>query len=341
MGFTEQRMFDDMNELRKSGKIEASKGGKRTFRTALELKYNLNKKALKKYEAFVIAFDRITEAVRGEIQNKEENAENEEEKVSENEEIEKSKKKKDKKKRKKDKKKKKKDKKSRKRKRENAENEEEESMDNPPKKKRKVNSRKSIVDNDENNENEENEADGDNLSAAETKKVSKSKRGKKKKSEPGTYTLTKLRKILKLVGAANPKLYTDLKKKSIKKQIVTIKEILTEKNVDFSNLSEKHIKKLRAEWELKKEMADLGIDTSKNDDDDNDEHQYKDGVTLSSRRPRRNANKAPISYRPQKPKYEEDDSEDEDANDDNAKEENQETSDEDVYEPPSEDDEDS
>merc|ERR1712228_777147 len=240
--FTEQRMFDDMNELRKSGKIDASKGGKRTFRTALELKYNLNKKALKKYEAFVIAFDRITEAVRGEIQNKEENAENEEEKVSENEEIEKSKKKKDKKKRKKDK-----------------------------KKKRKVNSRKSIVDNDENNENEENEADGDNLSAAETKKVSKSKRGKKKKSEPGTYTLTKLRKILKLVGAANPKLYTDLKKKSIKKQIVTIKEILTEKNVDFSNLSEKHIQKLRAEWELKKEMADLGIDTSKNDDD---EHQY-------------------------------------------------------------------
>merc|ERR1712228_290925 len=70
--FTEQRMFDDMNELRKSGKIDASKGGKRTFRTALELKYNLNKKALKKYEAFVIAFDRITEAVRGEIQNKEE-----------------------------------------------------------------------------------------------------------------------------------------------------------------------------------------------------------------------------------------------------------------------------
>merc|ERR1712228_829991 len=205
-----------------------------------------------------------------------------------------------------DKKKKKKDKKSRKRKRENNEND-------------------------------------DNLSETETKKASKSKRGKKKKSEPGTYTLTKLRKILKLVGAANPKLYTDLKKKSIKKQIVTIKEILTEKNVDFSNLSEKHIKKLRAEWELKKEMADLGIDTSKNDDDDNDEHQYKDGVTLSSRRPRRNANKAPISYRPQKPKYEEDDSqnEDEDANDDNAKEENQETSDEDVYEPPSEDDEDS
>merc|ERR1712228_760302 len=296
--FTEQRMFDDMNELKRIGKIDATKCTKKKLRQMLEQKYNLKKRALKEHKEFVIACDRFCKQCNDEY------AENEEEKVSENEEIEKSKKKKDKKKRKKDKKKKKKDKKSRKRKRENAENEEEESMDNPPKKKRKVNSGKSIVDNDENNENDENEADGDNLSAAETKKVSKSKRGKKKKSEPGTYTLTKLRKILKLVGAANPKLYTDLKKKSIKKQIVTIKEILTEKNVDFSNLSEKHIKKLRAEWELKKEMADLGIDTSKNDDD---EHQYKDGVTLSSRRPRRNANKAPISYRPQKPKYEEDD----------------------------------
>jgi len=120
---------------------------------------------------------------------------------------------------------------------------------------------------------------------------------------------------------------------------VEIKEILTEKNVDFSNLSEKHIKKLKGEWELKKEMAELGIDTSKNEENDEE-----DGVPLSTRRKRRNANKAPISYRPQKPKYEESDSQnEEDENDDNVKEEeqNEELSDEeDAYEPPSEDEED-
>ena len=119
-----------------------------------------------------------------------------------------------------------------------------------------------------------------------------------------------------------------------------IKDLLTEKNIDFSNLSEKSIKKLKSEWDLKKEMAELGIDTSKNDED---EDQYEDGVTLSSRRPRRNVNK--VSYKPQKPKFEEEDSQNEDANDDDEnyveeEEENDESSDQDVYEPPSEEDED-
>merc|ERR1712228_233003 len=130
-----------------------------------------------------------------------------------------------------------------------------------------------------------------------------------------------------------------------------IKDRLTENNIDFSILSDKAIKKLKAEADLKKEMAELGIDSSKKEED---EDPYKDGVTLSTRRPRRNIKK--VSYRQKKPKYEEEDSENEDGDEENGKKENEkdeeeeyqeeegedeeESSDQEVYEPPSEEEED-
>merc|ERR1712228_225611 len=221
----------------------------------------------------------------------------------------------------------------------------EESKNNPPKKKRKANSGKSIIDkteeNEENDANEEEEAMDESNSENEKNKKSKKKT---KKKAPGAYTLTKLRKILKAVGLANPRFYKELKDKSNKEQISKIKDRLTENDVDFSNLSDKAIKKLKAEAELKKEMAELGIDSSKKEED---EDPYKDGVTLSTRRPRRNIKK--VSYRQKKPKYEEEDSENEDGDKENGKKENEkeeegedeeESSDQEVYEPPSEEEED-
>merc|ERR1712039_1014324 len=198
-------------------------------------------------------------------------------------------------------------------------------------------------------DDENNSAESD---SNDNKKGSK-KESKKKKSAPGEYTLSKLKKILRAVGAANPRVYKSLKDKSNKQQIAMIKEILTEKEVDFSNLSEKAIKKLKSEWNLKREMEELGIDTSKkNEDGQEAEDEYENGVTLSSRRSRRKRNKV-VSYKPPKMKFEEseEDGNDDDA-DDNDKAEKDEQKDEeveeeeedesegDVYEPPSESDED-
>merc|ERR1711948_105113 len=150
-------------------------------------------------------------------------------------------------------------------------------------------------------DDENNSAESD---SNDNKKGSK-KESKKKKSSPGEYTLSKLKKILRAVGAANPRVYKSLKDKSNKQQIAMIKKILTEKEVDFSNLSEKAIKKLKSEWNLKREMEELGIDTSKkNEDGQEAEDEYENGVTLSSRRPRRKRNKV-VSYKPPKMKFEE------------------------------------
>merc|ERR1712228_909718 len=57
--FTEQRMFDDMNELKRIGKIDATKCTKKKLRQMLEQKYNLKKRALKEHKEFVIACDRF------------------------------------------------------------------------------------------------------------------------------------------------------------------------------------------------------------------------------------------------------------------------------------------
>merc|ERR1719361_1042995 len=74
--FTEQKIFDDLIELQQSGKCDMTKSGKKTFRTALEEKYNLKKKAFKKHDAFVAAFDRFGEKMLEEA-DKEENSKEE------------------------------------------------------------------------------------------------------------------------------------------------------------------------------------------------------------------------------------------------------------------------
>merc|ERR1712176_122650 len=70
--FTEQRMFDDLSELIKAGTIDVKVSGKKTIRTALEQKYGLKEKALRKHKPFKAAFDRIVEMIQnGDFDNEE------------------------------------------------------------------------------------------------------------------------------------------------------------------------------------------------------------------------------------------------------------------------------
>merc|ERR1712176_928413 len=70
--FTEQRMFDDLSELIKAGTIDVKVSSKKTVRTALEQKYGLKEKALRKHKPFKAALGRIAEMF--ENQNAEEEA---------------------------------------------------------------------------------------------------------------------------------------------------------------------------------------------------------------------------------------------------------------------------
>merc|ERR1712176_435319 len=56
---TEQILFDALCEMQNSGTISIFEKGKKTFRSALEEKYELAAKALKKHDAFTNAFDRF------------------------------------------------------------------------------------------------------------------------------------------------------------------------------------------------------------------------------------------------------------------------------------------
>merc|ERR1712130_276464 len=162
-----------------------------------------------------------------------------------------------------------------------------------------------------------------------TEKKEKKSR-KKKKTVPFEYTLTKLRKILRVCGLANPKLYKELKGKSNKNQVDAIKKLLEENEIPFDNLSDQRIKKLKQEYALKKEMEDLGININTNHDAENEEME---DVTLSSRRSRRNVSK--VSYIEKEPEYDENDSQDE-----AEEEEMEETEESEIYQPDEEDEED-
>merc|ERR1712129_425400 len=90
---TEQILFDALCEMQTSGTISIFEKGKKTFRTALEEKYGLDTKALKKCEAFPIAFDRFKLKMSEPVQEEEkedENANNNDD--NENEEADESKK---------------------------------------------------------------------------------------------------------------------------------------------------------------------------------------------------------------------------------------------------------
>ena len=211
----------------------------RTIRKALAEKYSINNKLLKNFEPFGVAL----EAVITELNQKENEKIESEEKVKEKE---KSKKKKNKKKDKK---------KSRKRKREEAMNDDDDDDDDAeedkidgfdeelPKKKRKTNDGKEAV--------------------TESKRKKKTKSTKK----PYEYSLTKLRKLLRATHLATPKIYSQLKGKSNKKQVDILKSILTENDVPINNLSDQQIKKIQQEYDLKREMKELGLDINDQQND--------------------------------------------------------------------------
>merc|ERR1712154_176413 len=145
------------------------------------------------------------------------------------------------------------------------------------------------------------------------------RKNKKKNKKPYEYTLFRLRKLLKITHFANPKIYAQIKGESNKKQVDFLKKLLSEKGVPFDNLSEKRFKEIKNEYDLKREMAELGINGDHNNDDD--------GIALSARRPRRNTKK--VSYKlPEIPKYDEEDSQNEEGNDDKEKQEQEQSEEE-------------
>lgn len=110
-----------------------------------------------------------------------------------------------------------------------------------------------------------NDDGGDDGDGSGSKKKSKTKgatKRKKKTKLPYENSLQKLKKMARAVGLANPKMYGKLKAMpSNKKQVDFLKELLAEHNVPTTNLSEAAIKKMQAEYALKREMAELGIGT--------------------------------------------------------------------------------
>merc|ERR1712129_694636 len=89
---TEQILFDALCEMQTSGTISIFEKGKKTFRTALEEKYGLDTKALKKCEAFQIAFDRFKTKMSEPAQEEEKENANANNDDDENEEADESKK---------------------------------------------------------------------------------------------------------------------------------------------------------------------------------------------------------------------------------------------------------
>merc|ERR1719334_580297 len=69
---------------------------------------------------------------------------------------------------------------------------------------------------------------------------------------------------------------------SNKERVDYLKKLLSDNSISYNNLSEKEIKRLKTEFQLKREMEDLGIQigTDKN-------LECEDGVPLSTRRPKR------------------------------------------------------
>merc|ERR1712126_708975 len=110
---------------------------------------------------------------------------------------------------------------------------------------------------------------------------------KKKKSqkskEPYEQTLTKLKRLSRGVGLVNPRLYKALKEMASNKERVDyLKKLLSDNSISYNNLSEKEIKRLKTEFQLKREMEDLGIQIGTDKS-----LECEDGVPLSTRRPKR------------------------------------------------------
>eukprot|EP01083_Nonionella_stella_P172514 592283_1 len=297
--FNESGMVKDMKKLWDLGEAQT----KRQFRAGLEKMYSLEEGELRKTHnkvfkaAYAIVKHELEEKQEEEQEQEEPQEPQEQEQQEEEQEI----------KKKKRKKKRKKNKKSRKRKRPCSDDDDADcELDNtadPPKKKRKTNSSKSV------------DADADNNSKKKATRNRK-KSGKKRYA----VKLTKLRRLLKVTGLANPKLYKELKGKKNKKQVDDITKILKDNGVETSALSDRAIKKIAEEFALKREMEDLGINL-------NEPMEEDEGTSMRSRRNRTN-----VSYVTTTEKIGSDE-EDEDVVEDEEEEEEE----EDRYEPSEED----
>eukprot|EP01084_Bolivina_argentea_P249335 417336_1 len=301
--FNESGMVKDMKKLWDLGEAQT----KRQFRAGLEKMYSLEEGELRKTHnkvfkaAYAIVKHELEEKQEEEQEEPQEQEQQEEPQEQEQQEEEQEIKKK------KRKKKRKKNKKSRKRKRPCSDDDDADcELDNtadPPKKKRKTNSSKSV------------DADADNNSKKKATRNRK-KSGKKRYA----VKLTKLRRLLKVTGLANPKLYKELKGKKNKKQVDDITKILKDNGVETSALSDRAIKKIAEEFALKREMEDLGINL-------NEPMEEDEGTSMRSRRNRTN-----VSYVTTTEKIGSDE-EDEDVVEDEEEEEEE----EDRYEPSEED----
>merc|ERR1712109_293230 len=69
---------------------------------------------------------------------------------------------------------------------------------------------------------------------------------------------------------------------SNKDRVDYLKKLLSDNSISYNNLSEKEIKRLKTEHQLKKEIEDLGIQIGTDKS-----LECKDGVPLSVRRPKR------------------------------------------------------
>lgn len=152
---------------------------------------------------------------------------------------------------------------------------------------------------------------------------------KKKGREPHEATLTKLKRLARAAGLANPKMYGELKSvESNKKRVEFLKKLLTDNDVPIT-MNEKQIKKIQEDYALKREMADLGIGIGTGNPS-----EFEDGVPLSCRRPKRT--RKAVNYKT--PKYNADGSEEEegdenDEEDDGEEYKEDESEESDVYQP--------
>jgi len=328
--YTEDKLYDDMKALLDSGDLNRETVSKKKFREALSTKYSLSGdgkgRIFKKHTPFIDALSRIISELMAGQEDDGESAKKEKSKKSKKDQNNK-----------KDKKRK-----SRKRKRPTADAEEEaaenEDHPDPPTKKRKIDDgaaaaeEASVDGNDgesdqkkmdkkkgdkvdgdgdgeeDGGDDQEEDGDDDDDEDGDTKKTAKSKPRKKGQKAPYERSLTKLKKLARAVGLANPRMYSKMKEmESNKKRVDFLKELLSENNVAFDNLSDRAIEKMREEFALKREMAELGIGTATEK-----ELECEDGVPLSTRRPRRKRKE--VNYRtPALPKYRDDDEEEEEG----------------------------
>jgi len=90
------------------------------------------------------------------------------------------------------------------------------------------------------------------------KKKTKKARSSKRNNKPAMGRLGKLKRLARITGNINPKLYQLLKTKSEKKQINHLEKLFDERNIDYSDLSKSALQRIKAESSLQREIAELG-----------------------------------------------------------------------------------